>query len=185
MQYLCCPRHPTRVLRSPQAGIAVAHQHASSGRRAARPALRERRRSPRAVPLRDRRRGPEGAQIRPTLVLTPPSGAFVDPASSRSRFVRSKIFIDYSPARRRAQFASSASVPPLPRGDGRGAGPFSFLNRTLKHPRGATVAVYGAGRREAEYHSHGPWHLRAAATAAKRQRRDESGGCSVARGRVQ
>ena len=56
---------PTRVLRSLQAGIAVAHQHASSGRRAARPALRERRRSPRAGPLRDRRRGPEGADSAP------------------------------------------------------------------------------------------------------------------------
>ena len=56
---------PTRVLRSPQARIAVAHQHASSGRRAARPALRDRRRSPRAGPLRDRRRGPEGADSAP------------------------------------------------------------------------------------------------------------------------
>ena len=56
---------PTRVLRSPQARIAVAHQHASSGRRAARPALRERRRSPRAGPLWDRRRGREGADSAP------------------------------------------------------------------------------------------------------------------------
>ena len=63
--YLCCPRHPTRVLRSPQARIAVAHQHASSGRRAARPALRERRRSPRAGPLWDRRRGRESADPAP------------------------------------------------------------------------------------------------------------------------
>ena len=103
MQYLCCPRHPTRVLRSLQAGIAVAHQHASSGRRAARPALRERRRSPRVLSLSGTAAGAQRAQIRPTRVQEGGS----DTAKRCFRgphelaFIRAKIFIY-------PQFASSA-----------------------------------------------------------------------------